>query len=71
MKSEVEEGDPSLDIWNRDHFWPLGKAIYKMRELITSVALEWGCTSEPSEMLVNNADSWAPPPIYRIIISIR
>lgn len=32
----------------------LGKVIYNMREMTTSGVLEWGCTSESSEMFVEN-----------------
>ena len=54
IQSEVEEGEPA---WKSRHLGlspllTLGRVIYKMRELTTSVP------SEPSEMFVKNEDSW-------------
>lgn len=49
----------------------LGKVIYNMREMTTSVVMKWGCTSESWEMFVENTDPWALSNIHWFIMSIR
>ena len=66
MQFEAEEGEPA---WASRHLGlspplTLGRVSYKMRELTTRVAPECGCTSDPSGMVVTDADSRALPEMY-------